>query len=203
MELQSMKFLPRRNRRWLENNWIFESKRALERAMPSKNVWKETRLRAYYIKARPVFLYGSEVWNLEKITKKRIRSMRATVEYPRQGRKWNIDILEELQVEQIIERIKSYRRNWRCIRMNDPRKEYWIIHRQEEEVEEDRWKDYWTRCLAVPKAQIQRKAALPMLFISFMMKNCRLSENVIIIFLNEKSHLVKEHQNPTNPTPIR
>lgn len=101
---------------------------ALNRAMPAKSVRRETRIRAYNILARPVLLYGSEIWALRKDAKRRITAaemkyMRATAGYTKMDKKRNSEILNELNVEPIMGRIKRYRKDWRShvMRMSDDR----------------------------------------------------------------------------------
>jgi len=80
-------------------------------------VQKHTRIRLYKTLARPVLCYGSEAWTLRKkdesrITANEMKFMRYTAGYTKWDHKHNEDVLEELQVEPVIEYIRSYQNNW-------------------------------------------------------------------------------------------
>ena len=73
-----------------------------------------TTMTIYYL---PIILYGREIWALRKKNKKRSTSIekkifRRTARYTHCDHKRNEEILEEMKVEPVDEKLRSYKSNW-------------------------------------------------------------------------------------------
>lgn len=91
-------------------------------------VRKETILKFYNIMAIPTLLYGSECWTLTQQLKQRLeaaemRFLRAVAGYRLIDQRRSEDIRRELQIEDIISKIKNYQIKWleHVERMNQDR----------------------------------------------------------------------------------
>jgi hypothetical protein len=82
-------------------------------------VQKHTRIRVYKILARSVLTSGSEAWMISKreesrITAAEMKFLRQTAGYTHMDHRRNTDIMKELNTEQIMNFIPTYRANWKC-----------------------------------------------------------------------------------------
>lgn len=91
-------------------------------------VRKDTLIKFYKTMAIPCGIYGSESWTITKMNERRIqtsemRFLRRAAGYTKMDRKRNIEIRQELEVEDVNEMIREYRRKWRehVERMEDDR----------------------------------------------------------------------------------
>ncbi|KAJ4434293.1 hypothetical protein ANN_22845 [Periplaneta americana] len=89
----------------------------INNALKAKLVQKSTRIKIYNTLALPFLLYGSEIWSLKKKDMNRIKAMemkflRRTAGYTLLDRKRNEEILEQLEVESVEEKISRYKFNW-------------------------------------------------------------------------------------------
>jgi Tfp pilus assembly protein PilZ len=71
----------------------------------------------YATLALPVLPYGSETWTVNSKDKSRLtaaemRFMRKTAKYTWRDHKINEEILNELKVTSILDKISSYKSNW-------------------------------------------------------------------------------------------
>jgi hypothetical protein len=78
---------------------------------------KFSRIKVYNTLALPRLLYRSEIWTSEKNIKNdlhhsRLNFFRRTAKYPLWNRKRNEEILEELKVEPVGEKLRRYKLNW-------------------------------------------------------------------------------------------
>jgi hypothetical protein len=67
--------------------------------------------------ALPVLLHGSETWtgkskDKSRLTAAEMRFMRKTAKYTRRDHKINEEILNEIKVTSILDKITSYKRDW-------------------------------------------------------------------------------------------
>ena len=81
-------------------------------------VQRHTRIKAYKTLARPVLMYGSEAWTIRqsdqhRITANEMKFLRRTAGYTKLDKKKNIDIMKELKIDPLLEKIQNYRQNWR------------------------------------------------------------------------------------------
>ncbi|KAJ4438046.1 hypothetical protein ANN_13985 [Periplaneta americana] len=101
-----------------ENNKITNFTQILgiiNKTLKAKLVQKSTRIKIYNTLALPSLLYGSEIWALKKKDMNRIKATEMkffrTAGYTLLDRKRNEEILEQLEVESVEEKIK-YKFNW-------------------------------------------------------------------------------------------
>jgi hypothetical protein len=76
-----------------------------------------TRLKLYKILALPTLLYGSEIWTIKQCDKNRLRTaemkyLRRTKRYTLLNHKRNEEILEELHVTPLEDKLRTYRHKW-------------------------------------------------------------------------------------------
>jgi len=84
--------------------------------MPQKTL-KKTRIKLYNTLALPVLLYGSEIWTIKardarRITAAEMKYMRRTAGYTRTDYKTNTQIVTELKITPILDKLLEYKRNW-------------------------------------------------------------------------------------------
>lgn len=89
----------------------------INNTLKAKLVQKSTRIKIYNTLALPSLLYGSEIWTLKKKDMNRIKAtemkfFRRTAGYTLLDRKRNEEILEQLEVESVEEKISRYKFNW-------------------------------------------------------------------------------------------
>jgi hypothetical protein len=82
--------------------------------------------------ALPVLLYGSETWTLKSKDKSRLtaaemRFMRKTEKYTWRDHKTNEEIINELKVTSILDKIISYKRDWIQHKIRMPRSRFPIL----------------------------------------------------------------------------
>ncbi|XP_067138864.1 uncharacterized protein [Centruroides vittatus] len=100
-------------------------------------VQKHSRLKLYKTLAIPTLLYGSKIWVLKKKDIKRLqaaemRFMRRTAGYTLLDHRRNEDILEELHMRELIEKLFTYRGKWlqRVSRMSPDRIPHAVLQYQ-------------------------------------------------------------------------
>jgi hypothetical protein len=94
-----------------------------------KPTWvQSSSIKVYSALALPILLYGSEIWTLRPKDKKRltlikIKFFRRTAGYTLFDHKRNEEILEELKVKPVDEKLRRYKSNWlqHVTRMNNNR----------------------------------------------------------------------------------
>ncbi|KAJ4434368.1 hypothetical protein ANN_22927 [Periplaneta americana] len=89
----------------------------INNTLKAKLVQNSTRIKIYNTLALPTLLYGSEIWTLKKKDMNRIKAtemkfFRRTAGYTLLDRKRNEEILEQLEVESVEEKITRYKFNW-------------------------------------------------------------------------------------------
>jgi hypothetical protein len=89
----------------------------INNTLKPNEVQKGTRIKLYTTLALPVLLYGSETWTVKSKDKSRltaveIRFMRKTLKYTWRDHKTNEEILNELEVTSILDKITSYKSDW-------------------------------------------------------------------------------------------
>jgi hypothetical protein len=115
-------------------------------------VSRHTRIRVYKTLVRPVLSCRSEAWTIRtdeiSLISAEMRFLRRTAGYTRWDHKINEDILTELQISQIAEFIRQYRKNWkeRVDRMSSDRIPKMVLKYQPKGKRElgrplKRWKD--------------------------------------------------------------
>jgi hypothetical protein len=77
----------------------------------------ETTLKIYKTFILPTFLYGSEIWTLTALQRRRIEAaeiklLRPLAGYTLYDHKTNDSVRRELQTECILDKRDEYRRNW-------------------------------------------------------------------------------------------
>jgi hypothetical protein len=80
-------------------------------------VQKGTRIKLYTTLALPIIPYGSETWTVKSKDKSRLaaaemRFMRKTAKYRWRDHKTNKEMLNELKVTSILDKITSYKSDW-------------------------------------------------------------------------------------------
>lgn len=90
----------------------------INKVLKPSQVQKQTRLKIYNTLAIPTLLYGCETWAIKKkdesrITAAEMKFMRRTANYTWQDYKTNTEILSELEVEPVLDKIHHYRNKWR------------------------------------------------------------------------------------------
>jgi hypothetical protein len=80
-------------------------------------VQRRTRLKLYKTLALPTLLYGSEIWTIKQCDKNRLRTaemkyLRRTARYTLLDHKRNEEILEELHVTPLEDKLCTYRHKW-------------------------------------------------------------------------------------------
>jgi hypothetical protein len=80
-------------------------------------VQKSLKIKIYNTLALPTLLYGNEIWTLKQKDKNRLTSgemkfFRRTAEYALFDHKRDEEILEELKVEPVGEKLRRYKSNW-------------------------------------------------------------------------------------------
>jgi hypothetical protein len=80
-------------------------------------VQRSTRLKLYKTLALPTPLYGSEIWTIKECDKNRFRTaemkyLRRTAGYTLLNHKRNKEILEELHVTPLEDKLCTYRHKW-------------------------------------------------------------------------------------------
>jgi hypothetical protein len=79
---------------------------------------KKTRIKLYNtLAALPVLLYDSETWTIKardtrRITAAEMKCMRRTAGYTRTDYKTNKQIVKELNITQILDKLLEYKRDW-------------------------------------------------------------------------------------------
>jgi hypothetical protein len=83
-----------------------------------KQMSNETKLRIHNITAKAPLKYGSESWVLNKRDKQcpeavQMRFLRSLLGYIKLHIQRNVDISERLKVQNIVEEIQTYQKNWK------------------------------------------------------------------------------------------
>ena len=78
---------------------------------------KKTRIKFYNKLTLPAQLYSSEHWTIKardirRITAAEKKYMRKTVEYSWTDYKTNTEIVKQLNITSVLDKIQEYRRNW-------------------------------------------------------------------------------------------
>jgi len=78
---------------------------------------KKTRIKLYNTLVRPVLLYGSETWTVKasdarRITAAEMKYMRRTAGYTWTDNKTNAQIVKELKITPILDKLLEYKRSW-------------------------------------------------------------------------------------------
>jgi hypothetical protein len=86
----------------------------INNVLKPNQVQKTTRLKVYNTLAVPTLIYGSEIWTLRKQDKTRLTTsemkfLRKTTGYTLMDHKKNEEIIRELQVAPIINKIQNYK----------------------------------------------------------------------------------------------
>jgi hypothetical protein len=89
----------------------------LNNVLKPNQVHKTTRLKVYNTLAVPTLIYGSEICTLKKqdktkLTTPEIKFLRKTAGYTLMDHKQNKEIIQELQVAPIINKIQNYKTKW-------------------------------------------------------------------------------------------
>jgi hypothetical protein len=89
----------------------------LNNALKLYLVQRSTRLKLYKTLALPTLLYGSEIWTIKQCDKNRLRIaemkyLQRTAGYTLLDHKRNENILEELHVTQLEDKLRTYRHKW-------------------------------------------------------------------------------------------
>jgi hypothetical protein len=84
--------------------------------LESKHITK-TRIKLYNTIALPVLLYGSETWTIKlrddrRITAAEMKYMRRTAGYTWTDCKTNKQIVKELKIKPILDKLLEYKGNW-------------------------------------------------------------------------------------------
>ena len=82
-----------------------------------KKTLNKTRIKLYNSLALPVLLYGSETWTIKardarRITAAEMKYMRRTTGYTWKDYKTSVQIIKELKITPILDKLMEYKRNW-------------------------------------------------------------------------------------------
>jgi hypothetical protein len=91
--------------------------RLLNNTLKPNILHRSTRLKLYRTLAIPTLLYGSEIWTIKQCDKNRLRTaemkyLRRTARYTLLNHKINEEILEELHVTPLEDKLCTYRHKW-------------------------------------------------------------------------------------------